>query len=144
MSAVAGLLSLLLLPVPPGRASPGPGRPGPGLGTALYAASDATAARRWTDAERTELRCRQSVGRLVPGRVPDDARRFLAYFRLVESRAADVRSAVARKRVALAVADAIGAYLHARMLPAARARYYDGALDYATAKRLHDLLAKIK
>jgi len=144
MFAVAAVLLSSACASWPSVAAAGPGRPGPGLGTALYTASDAAATRKWTDGERTELRCRESVGRLVPGRVPDDARLFLAYFRLIENRAADIRSAVGRKRAALAVADAIGAYLHAKMLPAARARYYDGALDYPTAKRLHDLMAKIK
>lgn len=124
----------------------GTGRTGPeSLGTVLYTAADAVVgARNWTDDERIELLCRAAVGSLVPTRVPNNAGDFLAYFRLIGEKTAKIRSTVGRKRATVMVADAIGAYLYARLLPAARALYYDGELEYSTAKRLHDLTRKIK
>lgn len=122
------------------------GRDGPeSLGTALYSRSDAVAGtRNWSDDELTELRCRVAVEPLVPTAIPEDANDFLVYFDVVKNRTAKIRSTVVRKRATLMVADAIGAYLYARLLPAIGMLYYEGKVEYSTAKRLHDLMRKIK
>lgn len=117
------------------------------LGTALYGPSDLAEDRKWTEDEQIELRCRMSIGALVPGRVPTGNGAvdvFVKYFDLIRDSADRIESIVLRKRTMVLVADAIGSYLHARMLPEIRALYYEGKVNYTSTKRLHDLAKKIK
>lgn len=115
------------------------------LGTALYTRSDLDRAK-WTYDEQIDLRCRMTAESLVPGRVPaNGADAFLAYFDLLRDVAnTKFGSESGRRRAMVAVTDAIGGYMYAKLLPRARWSYYEARLDYPTAKRLHDLMANIK
>lgn len=113
------------------------------LGTNLYTLSDVHG-RVWTDTEEVELLCRISVGSLVPTKVPQNGDDFIKYFVLMKNNIDKIASTAGRKRAMIMVADAIGSYLYAKMLPVVRALYYDGKSGYSTTKRLHDLMKKIK
>lgn len=115
------------------------------LGTTLYTRSDLDRAK-WTYDEQIDLRCRMAAESLVPGHVPaNGADAFLGYFDLLRDVAnTKFGSESGRKRAMVAVTDAIGGYMYAKLLPRARRSYYEARLDYPTAKRLHDLMANIK
>lgn len=112
------------------------------LGTTLYTLSDIK--RKWTGTESYELQSRMLVGSLVPTKIPENENDFLDYFVSIKNATNKIDSAVGRKRVLVMVADAIGGYLYAKMLPQVRILYYEGKLKYSTTKRLHDLMKKIK
>lgn len=115
------------------------------FGTTLYSSSDLK--RKWTDFERTELQRRILVGSLIPGtnQTPDDfGNGFLEYFALINRNIVKIDSVVERKRTMVMVADAIGSYMYAKLLPEVRLLYYEGKLKYSLVKRLHDLMKKIK
>lgn len=109
-------------------------------GTALYKLADVDR-KRWTDVERVELRCRMLVGLLIPGAGSGevDGESFLEYFDTIKNEVKKIVSSVARKRAMIAVVDAVGAYLHAELLPRVRDKYYAGLAGYPVVKRLHDL-----
>jgi hypothetical protein len=111
-------------------------------GTTLYTISDIR--RKWTDTESFELQGRMLVGSLIPTKIPENENDFLDYFVSIKRSIDKIHSAVGRKRAMVMVADAIGGYLYAKMLPQIRIFYYEGKFKYSTTKRLHDLMKKIK
>jgi len=116
-------------------------------GTSLYKLTDVDR-KMWTSADLIELQCRKSVGLLIPGANFSDGDgtdvRFLQYFDVIKGEAKKIVSSVARKRAMIAVVDALGGYLHTKLLPHVRQQYYAGRTTYSTAKRLHDLEKNIK
>ncbi|XP_022160964.1 uncharacterized protein LOC111027058 [Myzus persicae] len=116
-------------------------------GTVLYKLTDVDR-KTWTDADRVELQCRKLVGSLIPGanfsNGDGDGERFLEYFSLIKGQAKKIVSSVARKRAMIAIVDALGGYLHTKLLPNVREQYYAGRATYSTVKRLHDLEKNIK
>lgn len=117
-------------------------------GTVLYRRSDALNERQWTEADVIDLLYRIAVDVLVPAdtaAIAVDPDAFLRYYELVQQQLnLTIVSAANRKRATVAVADAIGSYLHAVALPRIRVLYYRGKLSYDKAKRMHDLIQKIK
>lgn len=116
-------------------------------GTSLYKLTDVDR-KTWTYADRIELQCRKSVGLLIPrANFSDgdgDGERFLEYFGVIKGEAKKIVSSVARKRAMIAVVDALGGYLHTKLLPHVREQYYAGRATYSTVKQLHELEKNIK
>lgn len=114
-------------------------------GTSLYKLTDVDR-KTWTYADRIELQCRKSVGLLIPrANFSDgDGERFLEYLGVIKGEAKKIVSSVARKRAMIAVVDALGGYLHTKLLPYVREQYYAGRATYSTVKQLHDLEKNIK
>jgi len=116
-------------------------------GTVLYKLTDVDR-KTWTYADRIELQCRKSVGSLIPGanfsKGDGDGERFLEYFGVIKGEAKKIVSSVARKRAMIAVVDALGGYLHTKLLPHVREQYYAGRATYSTVKQLHNLEKNIK
>lgn len=115
------------------------------FGTTLYTSSDIK--RKWTDVERIELHRRMLVGSLIPGtnQTPEDfGDVILDYFELIKRNVDKIDSVVERKRTMVMVADAMGSYIYAKLLPEVRVLYYEGKFKYSPVKRLHDWMKKIK
>ncbi|CAI6348636.1 unnamed protein product [Macrosiphum euphorbiae] len=116
-------------------------------GSSLYKVTDIDR-KTWTSADCIELQCRKSIGLLIPGANFTDGDgagvRFLQYFDVVKAEAKKIVSSVARKRAMIAVVDALGGYLHTKLLPHVREQYYAGRASYSTVKRLQDLDKNIK
>ncbi|VVC30009.1 Hypothetical protein CINCED_3A016216 [Cinara cedri] len=112
------------------------------FGTTLYTKSDVE--KHWTDTELIALQCRMLIGWLIPTKIPDNGETFLAYFDLIKNHTTKINSLAIRKRTMIIIVDAIGGYMHTKMLPQFKLFYYDGKMKYSTMKRLHDLLKAIK
>lgn len=112
-------------------------------GTVLYKLTDVDR-KTWTYADLMELQIRKSVGLLIPSTNFSDGERFLEYFDVIKGEAKKIVSSVARKRAMMLVLDALGGYLHTKLLSHAKQQYYEGQATYSTVKRLHDLDKTIK
>lgn len=112
------------------------------FGTTLY--TQLNIKKNWTNNERIELQCRMLVGSLIPTKIPEDGDVFLTYFNLIKNHTNKINSVASRKRTMIMIVDAIGGYLHAKMLPQNILLYYDGKSKYSTTKRLYNLVKAIK
>lgn len=111
------------------------------VGTALYTRRDLTKV--WTEPEAVRLRVRQMVDRLLPTRVPDGPA-FVQYMKSIADKSKIIENDATRRRAMVAVADAVGGYMHGVLLPNVKASYYEGRARFDATNRLYGTMRKIR
>ncbi|KAG8330125.1 hypothetical protein J6590_070106 [Homalodisca vitripennis] len=115
----------------------------PNLKTVLFKETDLMT-RCWSLYEVNLLLNRRVMQDLVPRKIPKDLPMLLRYLKNVEEIILEIPAGINQTLVMSAMADVIGAYLQAIVIPIANEAYYAGNVDYSTVYELHGLLDKWK